>query len=289
MASWRIPKACQECRKRKIKCNGNNPCESCMLRNISCIYRDFIRHRRRRHQDKHKIEPEPEYNSTQTRSPDASQPASLSGRRNSSVSYTFNQSVSATNMASTPRQVQLYYGSTSHFALLHVIYRDLMSSQTTSSQSDEQPRAEVEEAGAGLDMFSFRCIFFGTPPETPEPLRGGNGIGLPVMLMPYDVAKVFLNRFLLTFHCMVPFRSHDTFQRHLEQLYSPTPEANIDIWSQSMLLMALALGSLATEHYTWGDILFERVKASVASLDDVVNLQSVQLSLFVISFQSIPR
>lgn len=198
------------------------------------------------------------------------------------MNYTFNQSVSATNMASTPRQVQLYYGPTSHFALLHVIYRDLVSSQT--AQSDEPP-AEVEEAGAGLDMFSFRRIFFGTPLETPETLRGGSGIGLPVMLMPYDVAKDFLGRFLSTFHCMIPFRSHETFQQHLDQLYSPTPEANIDIWSQSMLLMALALGCLATEHYTWGDILFERVKASVASLDDVVNLQSVQLSLFMISFE----
>lgn len=24
-AGWRIPKACQECRKRKIRCNGLNP------------------------------------------------------------------------------------------------------------------------------------------------------------------------------------------------------------------------------------------------------------------------
>lgn len=288
LTGWRIPKACQECRKRKIKCNGSNPCESCMLRNIPCLYRDFVRHRKKKHQDKHEIGPgsdpdaEPELN-TRARFPDVNQPASLSGRRNSSMNYTFNQSVSATNMASTPRQVQLYYGSTSHFALLHVIYRDLMSSQTEQSN---QSRAEVEEVGAGLDMFSFRRIFFGTPLETPETLRGGGGgygNGLPVMLMPYDVAKNFLGRFLSTFYYMVPFRPHDTFRRHLDQLYSPSPEANIDIWSQSMLLMALAMGSLATEHYAWGDILFERVKASIASLDDVVNLPSVQLSLFMIS------
>lgn len=261
-----------------------------MLRSTPCLYRDFIRHRKKRHQTKHEIEPEtepepdpePEFN-IRARSPDVNQLASLPGRRDSSVNYTFNQSVSATNMASTPRQVQLYYGSTSHFALLHVIYRDLVSNQTAQSN---EPRAEVEEAGAGLDMFSFRRIFFGTPPETPDTLRGGasNGNGLPVMLMPYDVAKDFLGRFLSTFHYMVPFRPHETFQRHLEQLYSPSPEASIDIWSQSMLLMALALGSLATEHYAWGDILFERVKTSVASLDDVVNLHSVQLSLFMISF-----
>lgn len=282
---WRIAKACQECRKRKIKCNGNDPCETCQLRRTPCLYRDLARPRKKRHQDKH----EPHYDSfvsgethqaednTRAQSPGASQPP---GRRNSSVNYTFNKSVSATNMASTPHMVQLYYGSTSPFALLHEIYRDLVSSQAAP--------AEVEEAGAGLDMFSFRCIFFGTPLDTPDNLRGTNGADLPLMIMPYDVAKVFLGIFLSTFYFMVPFRPPETFQRHLQELYSPSPEFKIDIWSQSMILMALALGSLATEHYTWGDILFERVKASIAPLDDIVNLQSVQLSLFLISSE-IPK
>lgn len=50
-----------------------------------------------------------------------------------------------------------------------------------------------------------------------------------------------------------------------------------------MILLALAIGSMGTEHFSWGDVLFERAKASAAALDEVVNLQTVQISLFIIS------
>ena len=79
------------------------------------------------------------------------------------------------------------------------------------------------------------------------------------------------------------FQSKDTFKRQLWSLYNPSPDFRTDIWSQCMILMALATGSLGTEHYGWGDVLFERVKASCATLDDVVNLQTVQISLLMIS------
>lgn len=163
---------------------------------------------------------------------------------------------------------------------MHEIYRGLVSNQTTHP---EEPQGEVEEAGAGLDMFSVRGIFFGTPAETHDPNKGIGTTVSPVMFMPYELARVFLQRFLSTLYHLVPFWSKELYERQLETLYLPSSGTGSDTCTNSILLMALAMGSLGTQRYRWGDILFERVKASCPSWDDVVNLETVQLSLMMIS------
>ncbi|KAE8383813.1 hypothetical protein BDV26DRAFT_287230 [Aspergillus bertholletiae] len=270
---WRISKACQECRKRKIKCNGNNPCKTCHLRNTSCVYRDVIRQRKKKHQmnrDGDSLEPQIPTRSGYgpgQRSPD------LPSRRNPSGNYTFNNSVSATHMESPSCKVQLYYGSTSHFALMHEIYRDLVSNQTPGL---EEPHGEVEEAKASLDMFSFRRIFFGTPDEPKDSVKGCKSMDMPVMFLPRELAEMFLGRFLSSLYALAPFLSKESFEQQLEHLYNPVPGARSDTWGQCMLLLALATGALGTEHYRWGDVLYERVKATCGPLDDIVNLETVQ-------------
>ena len=65
------------------------------------------------------------------------------------------------------------------------VYRDLVSHPTAQPESSEG----VVEASAGLDLFSFRRIFFGTPDSYEN--NKSNGIGdVPVMFMPYDLAGV---------------------------------------------------------------------------------------------------
>ncbi|KAJ5583998.1 uncharacterized protein N7459_003798 [Penicillium hispanicum] len=258
-AGWRIPKACQECRKRKIRCNGLNPCKTCQQRNTPCVYRDFIRHRRRKqeYQDARRD------GQSRRGSPALTHPP---GQRTSSVMREFPNSVTATHMASPSCQMQLYYGATSHFALMQHIYRALVANPAVHPE----PSGEVEEAGAGLDLFSFRRIFFGTP-DTHE---GGKLPGMGnVMFLPLELAKVFLARYLSALYHMLPHRPKDDLGNWLEQLYSSTPFGQPDTLTQAILLLTLAIGSLGTEYHAWGDILFDQVKASLTSFDDVVNLQ----------------
>ncbi|PIG89404.1 C6 zinc finger domain protein [Aspergillus arachidicola] len=179
----------------------------------------------------------------------------------------------ATHVESPSRKVQLYYGSTSNFALMHEIYRDLVSHQTPGL---EKPHGEVEEARASLDMFSFRRIFFGTPDEPKESTRSCKSMDMPVMFLPRELANLFLRRFLSTVYTLVPFRSKESFEQQLEHLYNPVPGARSETWGQCMLLLALAMGALGTEHYRWGDVLYDRVKATCGPLDDIVNLETVQ-------------
>lgn len=63
----------------------------------------------------------------------------------------------------------------------------------------------------------------------------------------------------------------------------PIQEMYPNTLSQVTLLLALAIGSLGTEYYAWGDVLFERAKALLTAFDDVVNIQTVQISLLMIS------
>ncbi|KAJ5715601.1 uncharacterized protein N7483_012782 [Penicillium malachiteum] len=267
---WRIPKACQECRKRKIRCNGLNPCKTCERRETPCIYRDFIRHRRK----KHEYEETRREGLTRRTSPDPTRP---SRQRSSSVMNNFPNSVSATHMASPSCPMQLYYGPTSHFSLMQHIYRDLVSSPMAHTGMS----SGVEEAGAGLELFSFRRIFFGTP----DPQDAGkSALSDPsAMFLPYDTAKLFLSRFLSTLYHMMPFFPQAYLESCLEQLYHPTPGSYLDVLTQATILLAMATASLGTEFFTWGDILYERVKSMLTSYDDVVNIQTVQVSLLLIN------
>ncbi|KAL3481371.1 fungal-specific transcription factor domain-containing protein [Aspergillus californicus] len=277
-SGWRISKACQECRKRKIKCNGDNPCKTCQLRRTPCLYREVIRQRKKKSREPQESTNEgigsiPASTATGTSRAD---PLQLQpGSQQPPLS--FNNSVSATHMTSACNKVQLYYGSTSHFALMHEIYRDLTAHPT--GHPAQGPQGRVEEAGAGLDLFSYRRIFFGIPSES-DAARGSSMTDMQIMFLPYEMASSFLEQFLSTIYYLLPIWSAQTFHRRLEEMYGAVPAARPDNY-HCILIMAMAIGCLLTEHHAWGDVLYERVKASSSSFDDTVNLQTVQLSMFM--------
>lgn len=159
-------------------------------------------------------------------------------------------------------------------------YRDLVANPVARSKT---PSGQIEEAGEALDLFNFRRIFFGTP-DTHSGGKGPSSGDMSLMFLPFELAKLFLSRFLSTLYQLTPFRPPVHFEQGLDQLYHPPPDVYPDSLSQASSLLALAIGSLGTEHYTWGDVLFERVKALLTAFDDVVNLETVQISLLMISF-----
>lgn len=191
-------------------------------------------------------------------------------------------SVSATHMASPSCQVQLYYGPTSHFSLMQHVYRDLVS----NPGAPPRPADGIEEAGAGLDLFSIRRIFFGIPDS--HEMGKPNGTGdMSLMFLPHDLAKILLSGFLSTLYTLMPFQSPERLEASLEDLYTRTPSAHPDTLTQAMMLLILGIASIGTEHNAWADILFERAKALVVPFDDVVNIQTVQISLLMISFSQV--
>ncbi|KAL4804141.1 fungal-specific transcription factor domain-containing protein [Aspergillus unguis] len=279
--NWRIPKACQECRRRKIKCNGDNPCKTCSLRRTPCLYRDITRQRKKRQptsQSRNSIAGDGSISNGSSR---AESMQSHQDRQEPPIN--FNNSVSATHMTSPSNKVQLYYGSTSHFALIHEIYRDLTAKP---GHLEEAPHGRVEEAGAGLDMLSFRTIFFGIPADQQkDSIRAGSGADPHIMFLSHDLARRFLDSFLASLYGLLPVWPSELFYRRLGQLYSSRPSPSMDRY-QRVLMMALALGAVVTEHHAWGDVLYERVKASCNFFDETINLQTVQLFMFMAHFEN---
>lgn len=108
------------------------------------------------------------------------------------------------------------------------------------------------------------------------------------MFLPYELAKFFLSRFLDTLYHMMPHCPKSHLEQCLKQLYNSSPTGFLDAFTQARALLALATGALGTEYFAWGDVLFDRVKASLAMYDDVVNLQTVQISLLMISVPKTP-
>jgi hypothetical protein len=104
-----------------------------------------------------------------------------------------------------------------------------------------------------------------------------------LIFLPYELAKLFLSCYLSTLYHLTPYRPKTDLEHALDQLYNPSPSIHLDTLTQAIILLALARGSLGTEYYAWGDVLFERVKASMAAFDEVVNHQMVQISLLMIS------
>jgi hypothetical protein len=177
--------------------------------------------------------------------------------------------------------MQLYYGPTSHFSLMQHIYRDLISNPT----AQPEPSGGVEEAGAGLDLFSFRRIFFGTPDSHDASKPPGTG-DMSMMFLPHALAKLFMSRYLSCLYHMMPNRPKTYYEQCLNQLYDPVSTNHLDTLTQAIVLLVMAIAALGTDHFVWGDVLFERVKASMSTFDDVVNLQIVQISFLMISFSS---
>ncbi|KAL4907861.1 hypothetical protein BDW74DRAFT_166476 [Aspergillus multicolor] len=258
--NWRIPKACQECRQRKIKCSGENPCKTCRLRRTPCLYREVVRQRKKKHdsvRSSNRIIEE-----TSASRPESGQ----SGPHREEPPLSFNNSVSATHMTSSSNRVQLFYGNSSHFSLMHEIYRDLTSHPTGHPEQGSHGR--VEEAGAGLDMLSFRTIFFGIPADPHKDLsRGVKGVDPHVMFLSYELASLFLDAFLATLYSLLPVWPTEMFRQRLKQLYGPRPTSSTDT-HHSVLIMGLALGALVSENHPWSDVLYERVKATCNVLDD---------------------
>lgn len=161
------------------------------------------------------------------------------------------------------------------------IYRDLISNPA----APPVPSGGVEEAGAGLDLFSFRRIFFGTPDSLDSNKPNGTG-DMSMMFLPYDLAKLFMSRYLSGLYHMLPHRPKAYYEQCLDRLYTPSAASSLDTFTQAIILLAMACAAIGTDHFAWGDVLFERVKASMAMFDDVVNLQLVQISLLMGNYQN---
>lgn len=193
-------------------------------------------------------------------------------------------SVSATDWTAANLSLQLYYGPTSSFALMQTIYRDLIPGYSNNPINSGRNHGEqMEETGDGLDMFQFRSIFFGMSRDDHTLSSMARPTVPDLLFIPYPVAKDLLDRYLSSLYHLTPFKAKQAFIDELDELYRVPHESAQNHARQHMVLLAIGIAALNTEHYRLSAPLMQRVSSEIAAMREVVNIESVQTSLIMIS------
>ncbi|KAE8374200.1 hypothetical protein BDV26DRAFT_284467 [Aspergillus bertholletiae] len=251
--SRRISKACQQCCIRKVRCDGKTPCTKCEERQRRCEYREKARLR-------HKKAPlAPKDVASGPPQPDRQGHMPLPPHKSS---------IMAVHQTVPGQLMQLYYGPTSNFSLMQAIYRELIPGYT--GKLPTRTNEHIEEGGASLDMFRLREIFFGTPENNEDipPFSGPKRVAAPVFV-PYHLARQLLQRFLTTLYYLTPFHPKWVFEQELRSLYQLPLDSPSSSSRPLIVLIAMAIAALNTDHDHLADILYIQVKNEMAKLDDI--------------------
>ncbi|KAK5113313.1 hypothetical protein LTR85_010930 [Meristemomyces frigidus] len=173
----------------------------------------------------------------------------------------------------------LYYGASSNFAFLQQVHRDAIH-----HGGAERPAArEMEEGGAGLDMFVQRSIFFGTPlrvdaTAVPAP-------NTPLNAASYDQAKIFIGNFKIAARHLIPFFTEAELEEMLLALYHDGENASVFPQRRGMTLAVLAIGALCTPQTEAAEGFYIQAKQVLALYDEAVTVPMVQLSMLLAVYQ----
>ncbi|KAI5777159.1 hypothetical protein EDC01DRAFT_732677 [Geopyxis carbonaria] len=293
----RTSKACEECRKRKIKCHGQSPvpCEYCRSKGLACTYRTQTRVRRPRaallhagniaHAFEHATRPAP---------PPAAPEEQAHGA--DMMEETVYAGVSATENEGSSRTMTLYYGPSSNFSLIQHIHARLGAgaSAASSTGDDDEPDPAFED---GLDTFQYRDIFFGRHSDRPETAlqypRGRRTAAataaVNLLFLPVPLAQKFLDGFLTTIQKHLPFVEEAAAREMLAILYGMAPPTvrAMDTAERAIILAVLSLGATLTDEMAWAATLFARAKATADELADTVNVQACQIQLLLAHYHQI--
>lgn len=290
-SKWRISKACHECRARKIRCNGQQPCDRCKLRGLDCAYREKARNRPRKqrpvanlHQQQQPLPSEAPVPAVENRSSAVNTPnEAVSTPSNASVARNegsiHNHSVAATHRASPTTLLELYYGPSSNFSLLQSIYNQI-EGRRPNSPSREGVEG-VEEVGPGLALFNHEKLYFGDLADTQRSVQRADDYS--AVFLDVECGRKYLERYLATYWNGFPMIPKEEFRRKHAELFKPPMLFSFDSPDIIIMMLAMALGAYILGQDEVAEFLFQKSKQGAVKLDEVVNIQVVQIYLMMIS------
>ena len=261
----KIPKACEPCRRRKMRCSGEVPCCQRCRNPIECVYRIKPRVRGK---SKRSLQSNGESEATSNAGLDHSDTPPHSPYPD------VYHSVAATDTTSQSIHCsQLFYGPSSNFAFLQQIHRNLLA-----GPHGPRSASDVQEGGPGLDMFMQRAIFFGTPSNditlskySLEPL---------VPPIPIAEADFYLKQFKTTYLPMLGAPSISAVEKSFSSVYGGTPDQS-PAPSRALLFAILAVGALSTPRTDQAELLYHHAKKEAMSYDEEVSLPMIQISILL--------
>ena len=253
---WRISKACEVCRTRKLRCNGEDPCERCQLRNLTCVYREKARNRPR------KLRQHPPVSTASTApsiasSEDVRHDPGAEGERPAGSPSIHGHSVAATHHASPSCVLQLYYGPSSNFSMLHSIYHQMEGTRLAPGSGED-----AEEVGPGLDLFRNRRLFFGDlSGNRPRGMSGDSS----ALFLDHARSRKYVERYLATYWHVLPVPPKDELRRRLDRLWEPPSLFSFDSPENIILALAMAIGACSMDEESVAEVLFQKAKQGAVS------------------------
>ena len=286
MQRIKIPKACEPCRRRKTKCNGETPCLGCQSRPSDCRYRHKPRVRNRNPQSRagpsrlgHHAGPSaPGSSASPGPEPQPDEAEDLEARPELYGTV----AASPCHAPQPDEGSQLFYGSSSNFAFLQHLHRIILPPQPIRSAA-----ATPERGDPGLDMFMQRDVFFGVPSRMTREMHSLVARNPRLdEIVPRPLAELFLDNFKIGSLHIMPFVEASSLD-HLFFLAYHDDGAGSPAASQRsiMLPLVLAIGACNTPHTDLAEALFTHAKSRAAAYEDAVTLPMIQVSLLMADYQ----
>ncbi|WDK18244.1 C6 zinc finger domain-containing protein [Colletotrichum graminicola] len=278
----KIPKACEPCRRRKVKCSGHKPCRQCENKPSDCVYRLKPRVRLTTKRAAAAAMDAETVHGASTPGSEHSRPDEVGSHRSveehqQQVAQTevYHSVAAAHHAPKSTDSTQLFYGPSSNSAFLQQIHRGLLSGQYGQSLA-----RDVQEGGPGLDMFMQRNIFFGMPLKiNVEPVQPTACPISPAQ------AEEFVAHFKHTHLSTLPFFTPCEMDEMIPALFSNVAESVIQPQRKTVLFAALALGALGTAQTDAAELLFVHAKKEAVIYEDSVTLPMIQFSILTAYYQ----
>ncbi|KAK1245687.1 hypothetical protein MKX07_004756 [Trichoderma sp. CBMAI-0711] len=292
-----IGKACEACRARKTRCDGKEPCARCLNRSVSCVYRSRTRNRPRKSQTPAAATAAAASSSSSSSgasNPDIETPPAPEPRDKDKDkdrdkdkdkekprddnSWGFHVHSVAAITTSPSSIIQLHYGPSSNFSMLHSIYRLITGIQTPLTR-----REEVAQVGPGLDLFQNRQLFFGDLADgSKAPMISSD---YSAMFLDKELCSRALERYLSTFWHLLPILTKDDFRRRADLLYASPGLFSFDAPDVVVVMLAMAIGASILEEEAMAQFLFQRASQGADKLGELVNIQAIHIPLLQAQFQ----
>ncbi|ESZ92805.1 hypothetical protein SBOR_6821 [Sclerotinia borealis F-4128] len=279
----------RNCRNRKERCSGNEPCTSCFKHNRECSYTPLKSRGRKKKRSRLDFEP-PEVQDPVSRAgrttphitnrPEVLRPL-ITNDKNGPLAVKRRGELrsSGIGVCQTGSGAFQYYGPASNMALFQSIYQCIY--RTTNQNNDRLGAMCVW----GLDQYAF-------PPERPEyQHHNEGGTSLPVHLSK-DLGDCFITTYFKVAHPQWPFLQVSEIREDWESFWEPPPPERDAYYSskltrKNIVLMVLAIGAVMSSlsphkdaklMARWASYLSSRAMLSGSTFEDA-SLKGVHLLL----------
>lgn len=273
----KISKACEPCRSRKTKCNGQQPCGLCHKHPSYCVYRTKARDRPSARQraafDKHDNDRQISRQRSQSMTSE-----SFAARQSPKGNRELYRGITATN---TPESgpdsdecAQLFYGPSSNFAFVQQLHQSVLRCGRARPSELREGHSEA------LDTFVQRPIFFGTLPGS-SAVSHESRLMCPTEYISAAQAAECMIGFKAVGQHLAPLFTETELDQMLEDFHPDTRRSRRPLGSQEMALTRaiLANGALSTNATSIAKTLYEQAKLAASVLDEAVTLSMIQFGI----------